>query len=72
MITLNMAIRKVVESVGDPLMEHIWKGIETNHPALWNKDQIYNEVMAMVQREELRMKEDSVDHDWSYRKGRNW
>lgn len=29
-------------------------------------------LSKMRQRGEIRMKEDSIEHDWEYRKGRNW
>lgn len=65
---LQQAIRDCVEEVGDPLMSHIVTHVGDGY----TRDEIREEVLAMVNRGELRMKEDSVDHEWSYRKGRNW
>ena len=72
MLSPNYAIRTIVENIGDPLMMHIYGGIHEAHPGMWTDDDIRREVLAMVNREELRMKEDPVDHDWSYRKGSKW
>ena len=62
-------IRECVQNIGDPLMNHIQDHV---CPHGWTKDDVRREVLRMVKRGELRMKEDSVDHDWSYRKGPNW
>lgn len=72
MSELQIAIRGCVESIGDPLMEHIEKHVNTLHPGKYSRPQISEEVRGMVRREELRMKEDCIDHDWAYRKGRMW
>lgn len=69
---LRNAIRDAVAEVGDPLMCHIQSRVTKAWPGTFTIDEIRDEVLAMVNREELRMKEDCVDHDWSYRKGRNW
>lgn len=69
---LFRAIRKVVEDVGDPLMEHVLSRVHAAHPGVWNSEQIRAATLSLVNQEVLRMREDSVDHDWSYRKGRNW
>ena len=69
---IDRAIRKVVESIGDPLMEHILSGVHASHGDIWTDQEIKDAVMAMVNDGRLRMKEDQVDHDWAYRKGRNW
>jgi len=59
-------VRVVVERMGDPLMSDITEAID--RPV----EEVKAVVREMVKRSELRMKEDSIDHDWSYRKGRNW
>ena len=67
--SLNQIIREVVNDVGDPLMSHI-TGFVTLQG--WGSEEVRKEVLAMVDRGELRMKDDDIDHDWTYRKGRNW
>jgi len=71
-LAIERAIAKVIEDIGDPLMCHIQSRIGVAHPGIWTCDEISDAVMVMVNDGRLRMKEDSVDHDWSYRKGRNW
>lgn len=69
---IHRAIRKVVEDVGDPLMEHILSRVHQAHPGVWNDYAIRAAVQDLVQAEVLRMREDLVDHDWAYRKGAKW
>ena len=66
---LNLLIRSCVERYGDPLLEDIviWTAC-TSYDAEATKV----EVLAMVNRGELRMKDDVIDHDWTYRRGHNW
>ena len=66
---LNLLIRSCVEEVGDPLMRHICK-----HTVIrgYTIAETKVETLAMVNRGELRMKDDDTDHDWTYRRGHNW
>ncbi len=66
---LRQIIRECVEEIGDPLISHI---CTRTAPFGFDYEKTRTEVNAMVQRRELRMKEDDIDHDWSYRRGRNW
>jgi len=66
---MNQRIRDCVKRVGDPLMRHILAHVM---PHGFSEEEVRSEVRAMVGRGELRMKEDSIDHDWTYRMGRNW
>ena len=66
---LNKLIRECVEEISDPLIEHI---CTRTAPSGFDYEKTWREVNAMVQRRELRMKRDTIDHDWSYRRGRNW
>lgn len=63
---LRTTILQCVDAVGDPLMEHI---IEFCRKFEFTEEDIRNEVRSMVTENELRMKEDDVDHDWAYHKG---
>jgi len=67
MQSLHDAIKECVEKIGDPLMREIIK-----HCARWPEDHVRQEVLEMVQQGVLRMKEDDIEHDWTYRKGRYW
>jgi hypothetical protein len=68
-ITLNQFIRTCVTVNGDPTSEMIHNYCKTY--GFFDED-IKKELKAMVERSELRMKDDDIDHDWSYREGRNW
>lgn len=72
MSELQQAIRRVVEKVGDPPMEQIKSEVNAENPGDWTDEEIRECVIAMVHRGELRMKDDDYEHDWTYRKGRNW
>ena len=63
---LRMRIRSIVWRIGDPLMSHFFDQMPDVH-----KENIRRTVLAMVQRDELRTKDD-IDHDWSYPKGEKW
>lgn len=69
---LRQVIREAVEAVGDPLMCHIESRVHLSWPGAFTSDEIRKKVLEMVRNEELRMKEDCVDHDWAYRKGPCW
>ena len=66
---LHQLIRECVEEIGDPLMKHI---IKRTVPFGFTEALTKAIVLLMFQQGELRMKEDEIDHDWSYRRGRNW
>lgn len=68
MITLNQAIRDCVAEVGDPLLRHIRAHCA---PLGFSHNDIDNEAAEMVLRNELRMKDDGIDNEWSYRRGKN-
>lgn len=59
-------VRAVVNVMGDPLMRDFLESV------YGTENEIKETVRQMVESGELRMKEDEIDHDWSYRKGRNW
>jgi len=58
---IDVRIAKYAKKIGDPLMKHIKEHIGGD------PDKVKICVIAMVQRGTLRMKEDCIDHDWSYR-----
>ena len=59
-------VKKVVEEKGDPSMSDFYKAIDEDN------GMIKEIVKALVQDSVLRMKEDSTEHDWTYRKGRRF
>uniref|UniRef100_A0A6M3KUN7 Uncharacterized protein n=1 Tax=viral metagenome TaxID=1070528 RepID=A0A6M3KUN7_9ZZZZ len=66
---LKTLIRECVQKVGDPLMEDIYEYVcQRGH----TKNDARVKVLDMVNFGELRMTEDVIDHDWTYRKGTNW
>ena len=62
-LQMEADIMAVVHRIGDPLLEDIIKGIECDSP----EAEVRKAVNALVQHGDLRMKEDTVDHDWAYR-----
>lgn len=64
---IKSKIREIVEETGDPLMSHFIEAMPEE-----DAEFIKQIVRALVQDGVLRMKEDSIDHEYSYRKGRNW
>lgn len=64
---LYVKIRACIEKWGDPILRHF---IEDCQP--FTQQQITDALNAMVSFNIVRMKEDIIDHDWSYRQGRNW
>ena len=63
---IEKEVREVVERVGDPLMSDFYKGVKST------RERIKKVVKEMVGYVVLRMKEDTVNHEWSYRKGKNF
>lgn len=76
MKSLENTIRECVDKIGDPLMMHITaycgdRGFFVDDMG-FSVDVVKAEVKRMVDAGILRMKDDDIDHDWTYRKGRNW
>ena len=59
---LQEKILAIVDKIGDPLMEHITERIDVAE-----KD-VRHAVLGLVRDGTLRMKEDIIDHDWTYRR----
>jgi len=59
-VTTNQILR-AVKKIGDPLMEHIHEEVGGDYDAL------RAQVQELVRNGYLRMKDDDIDHDWSYR-----
>jgi len=68
---LEQVVRDCVQDIGDPLFVHILRRCEAACP--WtNVEEVKAVVRGMVNRGVLHMREDPVDHDWTYRKGPKW
>jgi len=67
---LEEAIVAIVEDIGDPLLKHIVNRLDDQDHDGEYGGYVEQAVLDLVARGVLRMKEDSYDHDWTYRLAR--
>lgn len=54
-------LRTQILKIGDPLLKHILSRVDAD------EESVKEEIRLMVKEGILRMKEDPIDHDWTYR-----
>ena len=69
MSNIRKEIRKVIESTGGCFIDEINKSLINIGYTI---SQIKVMLKAMIRGNELRLKEDEIEHDWEYLKGSNW